>query len=66
MTTLAGKDILAAKQNQRRVRAYDVVRWTLGLILLTAAALKAHQLATEPVANEVSPAVTVRSHRSPW
>jgi hypothetical protein len=30
--------------------AYDVVRIVLGLILLTAAALKGHQLATEPVA----------------
>jgi len=32
-----------------RVRPYDVVRIALGLILLTAAALKGHQLATKPV-----------------
>ena len=33
-----------------RIAGYDVVRIVLGLILLTAAALKGHQLATEPVA----------------
>lgn len=33
-----------------KVAGYDVVRIVLGLILLTAAALKGHQLATEPVA----------------
>jgi len=33
-----------------RIAAYDVVRIVLGLVLLTAAALKGHQLATEPVA----------------
>jgi len=32
------------------IATYDVVRVVLGLILLTAAALKGHQLATEPVA----------------
>ena len=33
-----------------RITSYDAVRIILGLILLTAAALKGHQLATEPVA----------------
>ena len=33
-----------------RVASYDAVRIILGLILLTAAALKGQQLATEPVA----------------
>ena len=33
-----------------RLAAYDVVRIVLGLVLLTAAASKGHQLATEPVA----------------
>jgi len=33
-----------------RIAGYDVVRIVLGLVLLTAAALKGHQLATEPVA----------------
>ena len=33
-----------------RIAGYDVVRIVLGLILLTAASLKGHQLATEPVA----------------
>ncbi len=32
-----------------RVAGYDVVRIVLGLVLLTAAGLKGHQLATEPV-----------------
>ncbi len=32
-----------------RVAGYDVVRVVLGLVLLTAAALKGHQLATEPI-----------------
>ena len=35
----------------RRVAAHDVVRVVLALILLKAAALKMHQLATEPVAD---------------
>jgi len=34
-----------------RVRAFDLVRWALGLLLVAAGILKAHQLATEPVAN---------------
>jgi len=34
----------------KRLAAYDVVRILLGLVLLTAAALKGYQLATEPVA----------------
>jgi|GEM_PF-495257 len=34
-----------------RVSRYDVVRVLLAVLLLTAAALKGHQLATEPVAN---------------
>jgi hypothetical protein len=33
-----------------RIAGYDVVRSVLGLILLSAAALKGQQLATEPVA----------------
>jgi len=33
----------------RRVTGYDVIRIALGVLLLTAAGLKAHQLATEPV-----------------
>jgi hypothetical protein len=33
----------------RRFTGYDVVRIAVGLLLLTAAALKAHQLATEPI-----------------
>jgi len=33
-----------------RITAYGAVRMILGLILLSAAALKRHQLATEPVA----------------
>jgi hypothetical protein len=32
------------------ISGYDVVRIALGILLLTAAALKGHQLATEPVA----------------
>jgi hypothetical protein len=34
----------------RRLTGYDVVRIALGVLLLSAAGLKAHQLATEPVA----------------
>jgi len=46
-------DFRAAKMGlspSARVTPYDVVRIVLGLILLTAAALKGHQLATGPVA----------------
>ena len=38
------------KMGVTTVAGYDVVRIGLGLLLLTAAALKGHQLATEPVA----------------
>ena len=41
---------LAADLRPAAVRSYGVVRVILGLILLIAAALKAFQLATEPVA----------------
>jgi hypothetical protein len=34
----------------RRLTGYDVVRIALGILLLSAAGLKAHQLATEPAA----------------
>jgi hypothetical protein len=40
----------AAHLGRIPISPYDIVRTTLGLIILTAAALKGHQLATEPVA----------------
>jgi hypothetical protein len=33
----------------RRLTGYDIVRIAVGLLLLTAAGLKAHQLATQPI-----------------
>ncbi len=39
-----------AQSGRVRLTPYGVIRMTLGLILLSAAALKGHQLATEPVA----------------
>ena len=38
-------------QERTRRLGFDVVRVVLAAILLVAAALKGHQLATEPVAN---------------
>lgn len=40
---------VAGCSSRGRYCAYDAVRVVLGLVLLTAAALKAHQLATEAV-----------------
>ena len=52
MTTLAEPTTNDATSAQGTgLTGYDVVRVLLGLLLLTAAALKGLQLATEPVAN---------------
>jgi hypothetical protein len=40
---------IAAGSHRGKIAGYDVVRIGLGLVLLLAAALEAHQLATEPV-----------------
>ena len=45
-----GSDAGVDGTHANTLAAYDVVRIVLGLVLLTAAALKGHQLATEPVA----------------
>ena len=49
MSVQTQDDITATVSPRRRRPGFAVVRVTLGLILLTAAGLKAHQLATEPV-----------------
>ena len=51
MTTLATIKETESKLARLNITGFDVVRVVLALILLVAAALKAHQLATEPVAN---------------
>lgn len=45
-----GSDSDVPGSDANKLAAYDAVRIVLGLVLLTAAALKGHQLATDPVA----------------
>ncbi|KKK52835.1 hypothetical protein LCGC14_3100920, partial [marine sediment metagenome] len=49
MTTRGPSTAALPETISRRFVAYDVVRLVLALILLAAAGLKAHQLATRPV-----------------
>lgn len=51
MTSLSISRIPRLELKASNVEGYDLVRMILATVLLTAAALKAHQLATEPVVN---------------
>ena len=52
MNTFTAAREIKQKAPGLNITGFDVVRVALALILLVAAALKGHQLATEPVANK--------------
>jgi hypothetical protein len=51
MTTVSTVQALELRPALRGIARYDAIRIVLGYVLLTAAALKGYQLATEPAVN---------------